>query len=103
MKLIKKITGYILIVLSIILTIAFIGQIARVFQEVSNLLTALPSLSFNYELVRVFGWVIHFTLIVVLWKYGKKISRRTPYVANTDEQLLGKFGKEDEASESSSE
>jgi hypothetical protein len=97
MKLFKKITGYTLNILSIILAIAIIGQLPRLIQDIVALLKALPSLNFSYELGRIIYWVFHFTLTIILWKYGRKLRKGTSLVANVDEQLLNKFGKENEA------
>jgi hypothetical protein len=76
----KRIFGYILIVISIILALAIIGQIQSLFTTVYGLFKIFTGTFDGYQSGLILGnflyWLLHFTLTIVLWNYGRKWSRK---------------------------
>ncbi|MWN75986.1 hypothetical protein GQR60_06530 [Labilibaculum sp. A4] len=76
----KKIFGYIFIVISIILSIAIIGQLPSFVSSITNLSNIfnknIDSEKFGNIIGAFMYWVIHITLIIILWKYGRKWTKK---------------------------
>jgi hypothetical protein len=77
----KKIFGYIFIVMSVILTLAIVGQIQRLFQETFGFFKVFTGTLDTYEstkaITKFVFWILHFTIVIVLWTYGRKWTKRT--------------------------
>ncbi len=77
----KKKFGYIFIVLSIILTLAVVGQIQRLFQEINDFFKVFTGTLDTYEssktITTIVFWALHFFLIIKLWTTGKKWTRKS--------------------------
>ena len=76
----KKVFGYIFIVISIILAFAIIGQFQKL---IASIIRFIKVLSFNYdsyETAYAIGslaiWIFHFLLVIVLWDSGRKWTRK---------------------------
>ncbi len=78
----KKFFGYLFIAISIILTLAVIGQLQRLFHDTINLLKFFKGILDAYKsaksITTIVFWIIHFFLIVKLWTIGKSWIRQPP-------------------------
>jgi len=72
----KKVFGYIFIVLSVLLAFAIIGQIPAVIKCVFGVFRLFSGRVDSEESGRICGtlfyWVLHFWATVMLWIYGRK-------------------------------
>jgi hypothetical protein len=77
----KKILGYVLIVLSVILILAIIGQVQRLFQETFAFFKVFTGTLDTYEstkaITKFVFWILHFALVICLWTYGRKWTRKS--------------------------
>lgn len=73
---IKKILGYVFILLSLLLTLAFVGKFLSLFKAVLGLFKIFTGTIDDYESGKIIGfllyWVFHVFLTIVLWRYGRK-------------------------------
>lgn len=73
---IKKVVGYLFIVLAIILSISIIARIADLYTSIFGFFKIFTGTLNSYETGRVVGmllyWVIHFAVTFLLFKYGLK-------------------------------
>lgn len=76
----KKILGYIFIAISIILSIAVIGQLPSFVSSITDLSNIFHKNIDSESLGNIIGtfvyWVIHITLIIILWKFGRKWTKK---------------------------
>ena len=78
----KKVLGYFFIVLSVLLMLAAIGQLLSMFAAIVGFFKIFTGTLDGYRIGYVIGmlmyWSLHVLLIIVLWKYGRKWTRKTP-------------------------
>ena len=78
----KKVLGYIFIVLSVMLLLAAIGQLPSIFAAIFGFFKVFTGTLDGYGIGYVIGmliyWVLHFLLMVVLWRHGRKWTRKIP-------------------------
>jgi len=71
----KKIFGYIFITLSVILVLPIIGLFPSILKAVFGLLKIFTGTE-SYEAGKTIGacfyWLMHISLTIVLWVYGRK-------------------------------
>jgi hypothetical protein len=71
-----KILGYLFIIISIALALAIVGQIPRLFHDISGFLNVFRGNLDSYEIAKAVTtfilWIIHFILVVILWRAGRK-------------------------------
>ena len=82
----KRILGIIFIALALLLTLAIVGQLPALFQVSINFFAVFTGKSDSSEIGEAIGhviyWAVHFTLTIVLWKYGirwLKKKKKTTY------------------------
>jgi hypothetical protein len=72
----RKTIGYVFILLAIILTITVIGLLPFLFKTVFNFFKIftgkLDSSQIGYTIGSIIYWVIHISLTILLWIYGRK-------------------------------
>ena len=78
----RRILGYIFIALAFVLTIgamaalpAFIAAIGQLFRIFSGKIDAYDV---GYLTGQLLTWAMYFFLVFLLWKYGRKFTRKTP-------------------------
>ena len=76
----KKVLGYIFIVISIILALAIIGQFQKLIAAIINFMALfsfnLDSYDATYAITEIILWCLHFSFVIILWKYGRKWSKK---------------------------
>lgn len=76
----KKTIGYLLILFSIFLSVALIGQISRFLTDILILFNLFNSNLDSYTISKIVTkfifWIIHITLIYISWVYGRKWSKK---------------------------
>lgn len=76
----KKIFGYLFMLCSVILALAVVGQLQRLFQETIDFFRVFTGAMDAYEsskaITKFVLWVIHVTLVFVLWNYGRKWTQK---------------------------
>jgi hypothetical protein len=72
----RKIYGYIFIVVSIILTLAIVGQPTEFFGALVGIIKIFSGQLDSYQVGLVIGhfiyWVFHISLIIFLWTIGRR-------------------------------
>lgn len=72
----RKICGYIFIVVSIILTLAIVGQPTEFFGALVGIIKIFSGQLDSYQVGLVIGhfiyWVFHISLIIFLWTIGRR-------------------------------
>jgi uncharacterized membrane protein len=72
----RRITGYIFIILAIILAIIVIGLFPKVFETLIHVTMIFTGRLEGYQIGVALGhfiyWVFHFALTITLWNYGRK-------------------------------
>lgn len=78
---IKKIIGYIFIIIAIFLTVAIIGQIQRVIESIFGIFKIFNGELESYHLGKIIGsfiyWFLHFSIIIFLFFLGKRFIKKT--------------------------
>jgi len=76
----KRIFGVIFIILAAILTLAIVGQLPTLFGVLSSFFAMftdkLDASQAGETIGHVIYWVIHFTLTILLWRYGVRWARK---------------------------
>ena len=76
----KKILGYIFIILAILLCIVIIGQISTFINTIIGVFSIftgkLNAGEIGNAMGHLFYWAIYITLIVIFWKYGRKWTKK---------------------------
>lgn len=72
----RKIFGYIFIVVSIILTLAIVGQLAKFLGAIVGVIKIFSGQIDSYQVGQVIGtfiyWVFHISLTIFLWTIGRR-------------------------------
>ena len=72
----KKISGYLFIVIAVLLILALFGQFSAFLSSVENFLLTFTGRLTAYEAGEAFGhliyWTIHILAIILLLKYARK-------------------------------
>lgn len=72
----KKHLATIFIIISIILAIALLGQLMKLFGAIGGIIKIFSGQLENYQIGLAIGkfiyWIIHISLIIFLWKIGKR-------------------------------
>lgn len=72
----RKILGYIFIVVAIILTLAIVGQLPKLTGAIIGVFKIFTGALDSYQVGNVIGtiiyWLIHITLTITLWIYGRR-------------------------------
>lgn len=72
----RKIFGYIFLVVSIILALAIVGQLAKVFDTIVGIMKIFSGQLDSYQIGQVIGtfiyWAFHISLTIFLWTIGKR-------------------------------
>ena len=76
----KKILGYTFLTLSIILFLAIVGQLPSLIKTIFEVFRIFDGTLDSYEIGKIVGhfiyWILHFSLVIVLWIYGRKWTKR---------------------------
>lgn len=72
----KKIFGYIFIVIAIILTIPIVGLFPNLLETIIEFFKIFTGSLDSYEVGKVMGllvyWIVHFVLTITLWIYSNR-------------------------------
>ena len=72
----RKIFGYVFIVVSIILTLAIVGQLAKFLDAIVRIFKVFSGQLDSYQVGQVIGtfiyWVFHISLTIFLWTIGRR-------------------------------
>jgi hypothetical protein len=72
----RKILGYILIVVAIILTLAIVGQLPKLIGAIIGVFKIFTGALDSYQVGKVIGtmlyWTVHIALTIILWIYGRR-------------------------------
>jgi len=72
----KKIFGYIFIILAAILSFAIVGQLYKIFVTIAGVFQIVSGNLTSYQTGRIIGelsiWIGMFIAVFLLWKYGFK-------------------------------
>lgn len=84
----KKVTGYIFIVLAILLSIAALGMLPNILRSVFAFFKiftgSLKSYEVGYAAGSMISWVIYFAAIAALWKFGRRWTKRITNYSQPD-------------------
>lgn len=77
----KKLLGFLFIAISIILALAIVGQLPRLFQETFLFFKVFTGRMVAYDsskaITKFIFWILHFSLVGIFWSYGMKWARKT--------------------------
>lgn len=77
----KKVFGYIFIVIAAILSLAIIGQtstiISAVFEFFKIFTGYVEASDAGHAIGHLSYWIIHFSLMIILWIYGLRWTKKT--------------------------
>lgn len=78
---IRKILGYIFIVVAIILTLAIVGQLPELIGTIIGVFKIFTGALDSYQVGKVIGttiyWTIHIALTITIWIYGRRWIKHT--------------------------
>ena len=76
----KRIFGYVFIVLAALLTLVIVAQLPTLFGVVVSFFKIFTGKLRSYQIGETIGhviyWIAHFAATMALWKYGVKWSRK---------------------------
>jgi Na+/phosphate symporter len=76
----KKVLGIIFIVLAIIMSLAVVGQLSKLFTVIIDFIALFKgnkdASQVGYTIGHLFFWLIQISLTIILWKYGVRWSRK---------------------------
>lgn len=76
----KRITGFILILIAIVLTLAIFGQLPELFGAIFGFFKIFTGKLDSYQIGEISGriiyWIVHIISTLALWGYGIKWSKK---------------------------
>ena len=78
----KKISGVLMIILALILTLAIVGQLPQLFKSIAGFFMIftgkLNATGAGEASGHFIYWIFHFVITIALWRYGHRMLRRQP-------------------------